>query len=114
VTAEKKPSERLAELRALSPVLGDIFLSSPVNRRLLQMEQEADEQIAERQRSEATQIELAKLDAVAPVTARLHRLRIAREHQAAIIFEQANGFALRREAERLTNGQPEPDPPAAA
>jgi hypothetical protein len=111
---EKKPSERLAELRERSPALADLHLSAEVNRRALAKEREIEEQIATKHQNDVVQLELARLEKVAPLTARLRRLELSSGAIAAGIFKEANGIELRMEAERLKNGQPEPDSPAAA
>jgi hypothetical protein len=111
---EKKASEKLAELRERSPVLADLHLSSPANRSALEKERELEEQIATKHQNDVVRLELARLEKVAPLTARLRRLELSSGAIAAGIFKEANGIELRMEAERLKSGQPEPDPPAAA
>jgi hypothetical protein len=112
---EKKASEKLAELRERSPLLASIFMSSPLNRRALDLEQNALDDAT----ADATAIEhidrLARAKATHSIE--LEVMRARGHHVAAGIYEQTHAVELREESERLAGCVDEDEddslPPAA-
>jgi hypothetical protein len=114
VSSKRPFHEKQAELAAQSPLLANIFAASPLNRRGLMNEIDADEAAATKEATKDDAKEIRELEASgARVTAQLRRLE--REGRGGVeldIFKQANALGLRREAAQLAD--PDLGPPEAA
>ncbi|MGC4091377.1 MAG: hypothetical protein QM756_26565 [Polyangiaceae bacterium] len=107
-------ADKMAELRAKSPLLVTLYLQDPANRRALEIEQSEARAAAEAQAHKADAEEIQELERRgAAKTAQLRRLEREGRGTEAAIFAQANTYHLNREASQLADEDLDPPPQAA-
>lgn len=115
MTDNKTYRERREELRALSPMLADLYMSQSFNRLGVAREEAAEEAAADKE-ARAREIEaIRNLEANGYLaTARVQRLRFSGHAAEADLVAQANRFQLLEEEARMAEAVELPPPPEAA
>jgi hypothetical protein len=113
VSTAKKASERLAEARKLHPLAASIFMSVPINRRAIDLEQNAKLDADDRADAKARTVFLDR--AKAEHTAHFEHLVATGRTLEADLYRQAHGYELREESSRLDKLERDaaPNPPEA-